>query len=919
VNQRAVLSYLLLNANRTVATSELIRALWNDDVPLTSRKMVHNALANLRRSLSHSSAWGKSVEISTRPPGYLLRVPPESMDVHIFQKMADDGRNELASGRFEDGSKTLHAALAVWRGPALADLAESRIDWPEIAALNAARLDVFEDRIEADLALGHHRSLVSELEPLLEAEPVRERLCGQLMLSLYRCGRQHEALRLYRRTQLALAEQFGLDPGRELQELEQAILHHDPALAWAEPAAPASAADADDVPGGSAGGPSGGTAPGLGGAPPAPCPHARVSDVMERKRISVLLVQAQLGRTRGLDDLEHADEALKALSSVIETAAAQSGGIIWATMGSSWCVLFGAPRAREDDPARAVRAAFTMQNDFVRALRDLRVPGSAKADIRAAVATGEAMVTYQPDDDRMVTAVTGEVMDACEELLSTVLPSEVGTCANTRRAISTDDAAPALLATRFVGREPEMKLLEELLTGVEQRRKPSLVTLFGEAGIGKSRLIAEFAQTVSTQGGHIRCLYGRSLPVDEGKPLRAAAEIVLTCAGITKDDPDAEHKLAEAVRRSVSRRDAVQVLAGLRLLTGLEQPSSPEASAEMFPAWCRFIEGISKSPQVLVFEDLHWASKLLLSFVENTVDNVGAVPLLIIATARPELLQTRPVWSVGRARSTIILGPLYDEITESLLASFASGTIRDSGVVAQIAGNPLFAREYARGLQRNASSKRVPPPEIVRSVITAKIDRLTLCEKVVLRNASIFGDTVWSGGLAALMGTEDYAAESILETLGRKGFVRRTANSAIPASSEYNFYQVLVRDIAYAQLPRADRIELHLRAANWLSTLPASHFTLLAEHYKQAIANCDAIGRSIDQLARVACRALAEAGRKAVSAAEHVAAISCYEGAIGICSPDDPLHTQLQFLRRSSEYSLKVADRAGWSREPASQ
>ncbi len=906
INQRAVLGYLLLNANRTVATSELIRALWNDDVPPTSRKMVQNALATLRRTLPRDGAWGKSVEISTRPPGYSLRVPPQLIDVRIFQKVADNGRSELAAGRFENASKKLHAALDFWRGPALSDLTENGFDWPQIAALNAARLDAFEDCFEADLALGRHRTLVGELEPLLDAEPARERLCGQLMLALYRCGRQSEALRLYRRTQVALAKQFGLDPGRELQELEQAILHHDPALGWTEPATSASVVS---VPSAAV---HGAAAHGLGGAPPMACPHTPVGgDIVERKRISVLLIQAQLEHIHGLDDLEHADEALKALRNVIETGAARAGGLTWATMGSSWCVLFGVPRAREDDPGRAVRAAFAMQHDFARALRELRIPGSVKAGNRAAVATGEAMITYKPGDQHRIAAVTGEVMDACQDLLSAAAPGEVGVCENTRQAMSSDDVAPGPLATKFVGREPEMKLLQELFTGVEQRRQPSLVTLFGEAGIGKSRLIAEFARTVTTQDRLVRWVQGSSRPADGEKPLRAAAEIVMACAGIATGDPDAEHKLAEAVGRAVPGGDAVGVLAGLRLLTGLDQPSRPEASTGMFPAWCRFIEGVSQSPRVIVFEDLHWASEALLSFVENTIDNVGAVPLLIIATARPELLQTRPVWSVGQARTTITLGPLYDEVTESLLDSFASRTIRDSAMVAQIAGNPLFAREYARGLRRNASSQRVRPPETVRSIITAKIDRLTLCEKVVLRTAAIFGGTVWAGGLAALMGTEDYAAETILDALGRKGFVRRTANSAIPPSSQYSFCQVLVRDIAYGQLPRADRVELHLRAAAWLSTLSARHFSLLAEHYRQAIANCDAAGRSTEKLTRMACQELAEAGRKAASAAEHVAAISCYEGALGICPPDDPLRSQLLFLRRTSECSLKAADQAG--------
>ena len=529
INQRAALGYLLLNANRTVATSELVKALWLGDAPPTARKMVQNAMAKLRRTLAKSRAREKSFEISTRPPGYFLRIPPEAIDSHLFMQLADKGRDELTSGRFEQAAETLRTALALWRGPALSDLAENGISWPQMTALNEAKLDVFEDRIEADLALGYHRKLASELEPTLKAEPARERLCGQLMLVLYRCGRQREALRLYRRLQLALAEKFGLDPSRELQELEQAILNHDPGLAWTAPLtaprhddAPEDENYADDSSASSASAHSAGwhgasrdsasRDSAIGGAVElGACPRAAGRSVVERKRISVLLVRAQLEPMSGVDDLESIDASLKALQRVIHAACQRLGGMVWATIGSSWCVVFGVPRAREDDPVRAVRTALAIKTNFTRALKELEVPWSADVAIKAAVATGDAMITYHPDGDHRVAALTGDVMDAGQELLAAVPAGHAKICDSTRKTMGIDPVRSAVARAEFVGREPEMKLLLELLAGVVQWKQPSLVRLLGEAGMGKSRLIAEFGQAVADSDQEVCFLYGRSL------------------------------------------------------------------------------------------------------------------------------------------------------------------------------------------------------------------------------------------------------------------------------------------------------------------------------------------------------------------------------------------------------------------------
>jgi DNA-binding SARP family transcriptional activator len=226
--QRATLGLLLLRANRVVATSDLIDALWTDtgSAPATARKILQNAVCGLRTVFADHGP-----ELLTQPPGYLLRVDPARVDLFEFARHAEQGRAELAMGAPERAATTLRDALALWRGPALADLVADGLVWPELTAVQHARLDVLEDYFEAELANGRHHTALGELEMLVETEPLRERLCQQLMLALYRGGRQADALRVYARVRTELVERLGLEPGHTLRQLQQSILAHDPALA----------------------------------------------------------------------------------------------------------------------------------------------------------------------------------------------------------------------------------------------------------------------------------------------------------------------------------------------------------------------------------------------------------------------------------------------------------------------------------------------------------------------------------------------------------------------------------------------------------------------------------------------------------------------------------------------------------------
>ncbi|RSM98070.1 SARP family transcriptional regulator, partial [Streptomyces sp. WAC 01325] len=229
--QRAVLAYLLLQANQVVSTSQLLSALWaDDDAPMTARKILQNAVWKLRGVLSRPPRAEQGPELLTRAPGYLLRVPQQRVDLLDYQQRVVTGRAALAAGEVERARRSLGEALALWRGPVLSDLVEEGICWPELTALQNRRLDVMEDHFEAALACGRHQSVLPDIESLVAAEPLRERASGQLMVALYRCGRQAEALAVFGRVRSALVDGLGLEPGRELHRLQQAILTQDPTL-----------------------------------------------------------------------------------------------------------------------------------------------------------------------------------------------------------------------------------------------------------------------------------------------------------------------------------------------------------------------------------------------------------------------------------------------------------------------------------------------------------------------------------------------------------------------------------------------------------------------------------------------------------------------------------------------------------------
>ncbi|MFC9434852.1 BTAD domain-containing putative transcriptional regulator [Nocardia sp. NPDC057030] len=226
--QRAVLGYLLLNANQMVPISQLIRVLWRDDPPSTARKMVHNSVWSIRRSMV--APRGRAVKLATQPPGYVFRVDDDSVDLFRFRRLVRQGRQELDRGAIERGIDLLRQGLALWRGQALADVVDQAQRWSELVAIEDERLGAYEDCLENELACGRHRELTAELERLTAAQPRRESLHRLYMLALYRSGRQLDALDVFQRVRTSLVDGSGVEPGRELQRVHELILRHDRSL-----------------------------------------------------------------------------------------------------------------------------------------------------------------------------------------------------------------------------------------------------------------------------------------------------------------------------------------------------------------------------------------------------------------------------------------------------------------------------------------------------------------------------------------------------------------------------------------------------------------------------------------------------------------------------------------------------------------
>jgi DNA-binding SARP family transcriptional activator len=888
--QRALLAVFLLHANEVVSTERLIDALW-EKPPAKAVKAVQAYVSRLRKALGGGSP-------RSRPPGYVLELEPDQLDLGRFRRLVEEAQREPAGA-----ADTLGEALALWRGPPLAEFASEPFARAERLHLEELRIEVLEQRIEAELALGRHASLVGELEALVAAEPLRERPRGQLMLALYRSGRQVEALAAYREGRRALVEELGIEPSRQLQELEQAILRQDPELELVDaqsgtrPPAAAPALRPRPVVAGEA-------APGA-------------TPVEERKVITVLFCNLVGFSSRAdLADPEDVRAALLPFRTAARREIERHGGTIEKFIGDAVVGLFGAPAAHEDDPERAVRAALSLR-------RWLREEGEG-VEVRMAVTTGIALVSLEASPEAREATVAGDVLNTAQQLQAAAPTNAIlvgeQTYRSTREAIAYSESSPVqatgeawlpaweALEVRvrvgvgrqpeqlapLVGRRRELDLLLSTLARVREEHSPQLATLVGVPGIGKSRLIYELAKAVDQEPEIVSWRQGRCLPYGEGVSFWALGEVVKAQAGILESDSPAEAaaKLHQAVTAlPIEPGEAPWVEEHLRALVGAGVEPASERAGEAFPAWRRFLRALVEvRPLVLVFEDLHWADEGLLEFLDELIERIRDAPLVLVCTARPELFERRPGWSGGKPNAlTLSLPALTAEETGALLAALLEQRplppeVRE-GLLTRAAGNPLYAEQFVRLLGEGGSLEELP--ESVQGIIAARLDALAPDEKSLLQDAAVVGEVFWAGALVAIGGSRP-RTEELLFGLERTEFTRQARRSSVAGEDEYAFRHVLLRDVAYGQIPRAARAEKHRRTALWIESLgrPEDHAEMLAHHYLNALEYTEAAGRADPALAERARLALRAAGDRAFALASYASATRFYTAALGLWPED---------------------------------
>ena len=559
----------------------------------------------------------------------------------------------------------------------------------------------------------------------------------------------------------------------------------------------------------------------------------------ERKVVSVLFCDL-VGFTAASQDADPEDVRrwLAPYHDTLRTTVERFGGTVEKFAGDAILAVFGAPRAHEDDAERAVRAGL--------AILDALADGELR--VRIGIDTGEALVDLGARPELGQPFVTGRVVNAAARLQTSAPVDAVVVGEATYRATSRifdhqplepvsakGFAAPLTrwqaglplarvgadlmrdLRTPLVGRTRDLMLLRTAYEKAVEERTPQFVLVVGEPGIGKSRLVAELIGELEVAG--VTWREGRCLPYGEG-PFWPLAEIVKRQAGILDTDRTdiVAAKLDAILPDGVDAawlRGKVQPLLGVGARGGAGVVLE---SGELFEAWRQLIESFAEDgPAVLVIEDLHWADEALLAFIDHLADWTADLPLLVIGTSRPELLERGPVWTRGM---TINLARLSEDETDELLATLLVecevGPEDRLRMQRRSGGNPLYAEELARMLRDSGGGPGTELPEGIAALIAARLDTLDATPKALLADAAVVGRVFWAETLASMSGTPVDEVQAVLQELTRKELIRPARQSSMAGQHEYNFWHVLVRDVAYGQLPRSVRAIRHVGAADWI-------------------------------------------------------------------------------------------------------
>jgi class 3 adenylate cyclase/tetratricopeptide (TPR) repeat protein len=699
----------------------------------------------------------------------------------------------------------------------------------------------------------------------------------------------------------------------------------------------------------------------------APVPKAPAAPAQappeERRQVTVLFADLS-GYTAVAERMDPeavkglVDRSLRRLVQEVE----RYGGTVDKYIGDNVMALFGAPVAHEDDAERAVRAALGMQ-DAMSEINEQLAQGANFA-LRVGVNTGEVVAGAVGDGY----TVMGDTVNVAARLQTAGRPGTVTvgerTYRATRQAIDyrpleplrlkgKAELVPAWEATGviaaqparraeargeapLVGRADKLELLESLYERASHEHRPNLVTVIGQAGVGKSRLLLELRRRLSARDPEPTFREGRCLPYGSGIVYWALGEVIRSEAGIVDgDDSDvAWVKLSDTVRELVGEEgehgessDRRAALIG-RLL-GVEAPADigpaeiedPQRMRESFFSAVRScIEAMAwRNPLVLAFEDIHWADHGMLDLIEYLAQWVRG-PLVLLCLARDELLDRRTGWGGGRRDATsILLDPLTVDETRQLVGSILpAGSLEPDAmdVVAERAGgNPFFAEEMVRRLAEENGEivAAAELPDTVQALLAARLDSLEPLERRLVQHAAVVGRTFWEGSLAAIADEQDDELWRALTSLQAKDIVVPGAGARLAGEREYAFKHVLIRDVAYGMLPKTVRSKKHFEIGRFIEERAGDRsdevVALLAEHYGRAAALGEEAGIEYDEIEPIYGKALhflEAAGDAAAALYSNPEAFAHYKAARELRCRHDPA-----ILARIGEKQGDVALRMG--------
>ncbi|HJY54760.1 MAG TPA: adenylate/guanylate cyclase domain-containing protein [Streptosporangiaceae bacterium] len=617
----------------------------------------------------------------------------------------------------------------------------------------------------------------------------------------------------------------------------------------------------------------------------------------------------------------------------VRAAVERHEGTVEKFIGDAVVALFGVPRVREDDALRAVRAAADMRASLSELNDELQADFAVTLQIRVGVNTGEVIVG---EDRAGGSPATGDAVNVAARLEQAAGPGEVllgdGTYRLVRDQVTAERVEPLTLkgkarpvaawrlvevarsagavtqrATKmFVGRDPQLRLLEEAFRRAVSERTCQLVTVLGTAGIGKTRLAEEFASTISDA----LVLTGRCLSYGQGATYWPLREAVLSAVGLTGEESAGAAEAAFAAAVS-DGPDTANIVSRLLALAGFNR----EVPVPEDVPWAvrLFLELLAaQRPVLLVVDDLHWAESGLLEVLEHVADWSRDAPVMLLGLARPEFYDSRPTWGGGKLNATaMLLSPLDDAATVSLVDKHDLPEVIKRRIVDTSGGNPLFTEQLVAMLADEGhvdladgvatwtggpvEDVRWAMPPSVSALLAARIDRLHDDERAMVGCAAVIGTVFYAEAIAALTGTPLPEVQPALGRLVRKELLR-TATTDLPGLAAYRFLHVLVRDAAYAGLAKTTRAVWHEQLADWLSSLggDAVPDEIVGHHLASAWEYRAQLGPSTDrvrQLAARAARKLAAAARR-LELSDVTAAAALLQRAAGLLDPDDPYRVE---------------------------